>query len=523
MNILPEPLKGLAAIKQFIACKLLPSKTRAGKTDKLPYDLSTRSLFNAHDSSYWMSFDAANTLVNLHGAEYCVGFVFTDEDPYWFIDIDNCLQPDAQWNPIAQSLCTVFKGAAIEISSSGKGLHIFGQGTPPAHSCKNSDFNLEFYHTGRFVALTGLNMIGDINFDGSHLLPWLVDNYFPATAAAVPAQWTNEAVADWRGPRDDNELIQRALKAQSPVSVFSGKASFFDLWTRNEIVLTNSYPDTSGDRVYDESSADAALAQHLAFWTGNNCDRMQRIMLQSALVREKWEREDYLPRTILNACARQTQWFCERPMETINPVLSTGSPQHLAPIVREVVGEVCLGAAKQIELFKGCVYVLDEHKILIPGGDLLKPDQFRAHFGGYSFLLDQANQRSPSRNAWEAFTESQILRMPRAVSTCFRPDLPPAEIVYRDGSSFANLWWPCDTLRVEGDASLFTEHVEKLIPNENDRAILTAYMAAVVQHQGVKFRWAPVLQGTPGNGKSLLNRCLAYAVGHKYCHSPDPA
>jgi hypothetical protein len=45
-------------------------------------------------------------------------------------------------------------------------------------------------------------------------------------------------------------------------------------------------------------------------------------------------------------------------------------------------------------------------------------------------------------------------------------------------------------------------------------------MAACVQHVGVKFQWAPLIQGVEGNGKTLLTRCVAYAVGRRYVHWP---
>ena len=45
-------------------------------------------------------------------------------------------------------------------------------------------------------------------------------------------------------------------------------------------------------------------------------------------------------------------------------------------------------------------------------------------------------------------------------------------------------------------------------------------MAAVVQHQGVKFAWAPLLQGVEGNGKSLMTLCVQAAVGHQYTYIP---
>ncbi|MDO9009133.1 MAG: phage/plasmid primase, P4 family, partial [Thiobacillus sp.] len=93
-------------------------------------------------------------------------------------------------------------------------------------------------------------------------------------------------------------------------AAFEGKASFADLWTANVEALGRTYP--AEGRPYDASSADAALAQCLSFWTGKDCGRIDRLMRQSALNRDKWERADYLPRTILGAVARQEEVLTDR-------------------------------------------------------------------------------------------------------------------------------------------------------------------------------------------------------------------
>ena len=45
-------------------------------------------------------------------------------------------------------------------------------------------------------------------------------------------------------------------------------------------------------------------------------------------------------------------------------------------------------------------------------------------------------------------------------------------------------------------------------------------MAACIQHKGVKFQWAPLIQGAEGNGKTLFSRCVAFAIGERYSHMP---
>jgi hypothetical protein len=509
MQTLPNGLNALVAFKQFVVYKLTPSTTRVGKTDKLPVDYRTGALpaSGSGVESIWCDADTAIEYAAVYGDNYGVGFYFTNNDPFWFLDIDNCLSADGtQWSELAVSLMTTLNGAYLEVSQSGKGLHIIGSGVTPLHACKNTAYGLELYHEGRFVALTGIHASGDARVDMTHMLGWLVDSYFkPSDTVAVA--WTDEPDPEWNGNVDDDELIKRALRSQGAGAAFGKRATFADLWNADVERLAGAFPDEQRD--YDASSADAALAQHLAFWTGKDCERMLRLMQRSALVRDKWNRDDYMQRTILGACARQVEVLQDkRPVGTLEYDTPDGKPR---------VGESFLDGAKQAALFAGCVYVTTAHAVLVEGGMLLKPEQFRVKFGGFSFNMDIGNQRV-SRNAWEAFSESQLFIKPSVDTVCFRPDLPAGAIVYRDGGSAVNTYWEVKTSRIVGDPSPFINHLRKVYPNERDQAILMAFMAAVVQHKGKKFQWTPLLQGVEGNGKTLFTRCVAFAIGDRYTH-----
>ncbi|MFK5915351.1 MAG: DUF5906 domain-containing protein [Woeseiaceae bacterium] len=142
-----------------------------------------------------------------------------------------------------------------------------------------------------------------------------------------------------------------------------------------------------------------------------------------------------------------------------------------------------------------------------------------ATYGGYTFAMDDSGKKE-TRKAWEAFTESQLVRYRKAATTCFRPDLPPGAFVDNEGRNAVNIYVPVQTKRVQGDITLFLIHLCKVLPVESDRAILLAYMASCIQHKGIKFQWAPLLQGVQGNGKSLFTRCVEYAIGSKFTHRP---
>jgi len=516
---LPAALAPLGAYRQFILYKAVPSESRPGKTDKLPIDSRDMRVKSAHDHSIWLDARTAMQRASELGEPYGIGFVFTENDPFWVVDIDGCLTPTG-WAPHAQQVAQLLSGCAMEVSRSGIGMHLIGSGKPPVHGCKNEQLNMEFYHTGRFIALTGISAQGSAAADLSAVLYTLTQTYFPPdSSAGSMGHWSTEwsvrcdAGPDltWSGPPNDDELIQRALKSKSANSVFGVKASFADLWLADPSKLASVFPaDRSGDP-WNASQADSALAQHLAFWTGKDCGRIERLMWQSKLVRDKWGRQDYLPRTILGVVARQVD------------VLKTSGlpapPEATGEAVKQLDSSQYLTQEAQESLFSGCFYITDQHKVLVPGGMILKPDQFRVHYGGRNFTMSAGNDRT-SRDPWEAFTQSQILSHPKVNGSCFRPDLPAAEVVHRNGMSFVNTYIPIDVPRVAGDAGPFLDHIARLLPEELDQKIILSYMAACVQYKGRKFRWAPLLQGVEGNGKTLLTHCVAEAIGRRYVHWP---
>lgn len=507
----------LAAIPQWIVVLLVPRPN--GKIDKIPVHYLTREPVDAHAPTSWTTYEAAAAMAGAWGASYTVGFVLTAADDLFCLDIDGALQPDGTWSPLSQALVAAMTGCMVEVSLSGKGLHVWGRyAGPPPHAKKNIAHGLELYTELRFIAL-GTHQTGTIA-PRCEVLPSLVAQFFPPrdAAAATPSEGPRE---DWRGPTDDDDLLRRALQSRSLGSVFGAKATFADLWEANAEVLAKAYPSTDPTDLYDASSADAALAQHLAFWTGCDVERIERLMRRSALAREKWDaRADYLvDRTIRGACGMQRDVLRDKPME---PLAGATPPPAAAPApagMHVVEGSTFLGPDQQRELFAGCTYVLDLHRVLVPGGMLLKPDQVRARFGGYTFTMDSRNERT-TRNAWEALTESQVLRCPRADTITFKPQLPFGTILEEGGRTLVNTYSRVNVPRKPGGAKPFVSHLAKLFPDERERTLVFYTLCALVQRQGFKAQWALVIQGVEGNGKSMLSRCVARAIGAKHVHWP---
>lgn len=581
MYSLPSCFSELKKYKQFINYKLVPKLN--GKKDKLPVNASGK-LVSAHDPSAWISADDA--LRVCVEQDLGLAFVFTKDDPFFFLDVDDCLTDQNTWSHDAQTLLDITAGAAVEVSQSRRGIHIIGKcSNLPEHSCESKTIKASLFTELRFVALTGISTSGSSSFDCGQTLDPFIAQHWPPNEFDL-TDWTDSPEEGWGGEGlTDDELVAKAVSSTSTAGQFGGSASFASLWGREEDTLSIHFPDDQGVKPYDESQADSSLAQHLAFWTGKNCEHIETLMRQSALARVKYdERPDYLFRTIkravslqkniytkpappdtsvlekFGACklrassdaqrqfaesirceklaqctsedeaiqlAQQTEakLFIENRDKTPTEILSSTKPVEkleASVIVHKptlVSGFQFLAADKQIELFDQCVYVQDVHKIFTPGGVLLNPERFNATYGGYVFQLDDSG-RKETRKPWEAFTESQVVRFPKVSTTCFRPQLSPGSIIDIEGTSAVNTYIPIQTRSIAGDPTPFLNHLEKLLPDSTDREILLSYMAACVQHPGVKFQWAPLIQGMEGNGKTLLTRCVAFAIGEKYTHFP---
>jgi hypothetical protein len=499
------------------------------RTDKIPLDYRTGNPCNAHAPENHTSYDVATSCAAAWGPQFTVGFVITAADDVFCVDIDGALQPDGTWSPLSQSIVAALPGCMVEISQSGRGLHVWGRyPNPPPHTMKNVALHIEAYTELRFIAL-GTGQVGAIA-ERCDAFPAFLAAYFPPRAAAVAGP-SDGPRADWRGPIDDDDLLRRAMQSRSTASVFGTRATFADLFLRDVDVLARAYPG-DGDGGVDWSSADAALAAHLAFWTGADAERMDRLMRRSSLVREKYDRPDYLPRTIANACANQRDVLQDRPAPTspleiserasspsLTPLDAPAAATPAALTMTARPGAQFLDPAAQATLFNGCFYVADQHRVLCPGGRLYKPDQFRAVFGGHTFVMDGRGERT-SRNAFEALTESQVLAAPIVDGTCFMPALPFGHVVHSEGRSRVNTYWPANVRRVQGDPSPFLDHLRRVLPDPRDQQILLYFMANCVQHAGHKAQWFPLLIGVEGNGKSLFSRCVAYAVGQRYSHWP---
>lgn len=513
---LPPSFAPLAAYRRFVTYELIPDPDRPGKTIKRPTDVRTGLFCKVNDPAHQYGYDEAAATGRP------VGFVFNEADGFFFFDVDGALEPAPgggyQWSALAVELGQQLLGCAVEVSQSDTGLHYIGRGTVPKHACKNIGLNLELYTHDRFVALTGKQAGGDASFDATPAITAIAERYFPPSGGGEIAGWSTEPVPEWDGPKTDVELLKAAMASgkKSAAAAFGGQhVSFEDLWTANVEALAARWPSSTGP--FGASEADAALVSHLAYWTGKNCDRIRDLMWQSALVRQKWEDRpvDYLDVTIMKAVSVVTNVATGRPPPAPEIVAASGM------VLREA-GKEFRNASDQLEMFAGCVYIIDENKVWLPtSGAILDKARFDVVFSGHVFAVD-AEGRKPSDSAFDALTKNRIYKPTMADRQCFRPEHAPGSILAEENRLMVNTYIPVQTKRIVGDPSKFLNHLAINFPVPRDRDIVMHYMASMVQNPGHKFQWCPVIQGAEGNGKSLYARAVTFAVGSRYTHLVNP-
>jgi primase-polymerase (primpol)-like protein len=317
-------------LPQWVLWKLEPPREPGGKPGKVPYNAYTGCRASIINPADWTCYEVASAALQ-NGQEPLtgLGFVFTENDPFVFIDLDGCFE-DGNWSNIAaQNIYGILHPhTAIEVSQSRKGVHLIGRvNDKSALAARRSKFNFEFcgpdglthstlvemYLSKRFMALGGVGFdkeIPDVAID-QYIAQWAPEKSSGGETNVGSAGWP-ERHPDWAGPDDNDELLCRGRHMRKSIkAAFGAGASLADLLDNNVDVLAEAYPSQSGSSAVDESAADMALMNHLAFLTGKDGPRMVEIFSGTVRgQREKWQkRADYSDRTAKAAIASCTRVY----------------------------------------------------------------------------------------------------------------------------------------------------------------------------------------------------------------------
>lgn len=225
-------------------------------------------------------------------------------------------------------------------------------------------------------------------------------------------------------------------------------------------------------------------------------------MWLSELTRDKWERDDYLIRTITRAVSLQRIFY-------------TGSKKSALPVDTNGVSNPYIKADELEKHFEGLTFVVPENRFHIHGMTRTTSiEGINGKYGGHIYEMDPWSNAKTTRKATEAILFNTVFKFPNASNTTFDPSLP-----HGLNGDAVNLFKPPEIPICDGDVTRFTNHISKLFPEPYDQKIIISFLAYIIQNIGEKIRWCPVIIGTPGNGKSTISVIIESILGYEYCHT----
>jgi putative DNA primase/helicase len=261
-------------LKQRPQWVLWKKEVRNGKTTKIPYQASGMKASPTNPNT-WTSFEEVCKVYG-KGLYSGIGYVFSADDPYTGVDLDECIV-NGQLTDEASCIIELLN-SYTEYSQSKKGVHVILKAQKPGS--RNRKGTCEIYDRERFFV-----MIGD------HLkeTPRTIESRQMELNALYDRMFKQEKRAAISLMSDD-EILERAQTAKS-----GGK--FSALYNGDIRAYAN-----------DRSAADLALCSMLAFWT-KDPHQIDQLFRRSGLMRDKWERLDYRERTIQKTLESVTEQY----------------------------------------------------------------------------------------------------------------------------------------------------------------------------------------------------------------------
>lgn len=267
---IPDELKLYA---QFIVWRY--ETPYGSKPTKVPYNPKNGFTASVSDRNSWASFDEAVIAHSKSNGRYDgIGFVFTDNDPFCGIDLDDPNGDDATFK--RQLAIFDYLPSYAEYSPSGKGVHIIAKATVPVGRKRSL---VEIYSTGRYFTMTG-NVMRDMPVN--EIQTEVMSVWDQMGIAAEPHHFLGDAFQ-----KQDDEAVYKA----------ASEAKNGDLFVRLWKGDWSGYPSNSDGS--GSSEADFALIDILAYYSKNRM-QIQRMFETSALgKRDKYAKASFNRRATL--------------------------------------------------------------------------------------------------------------------------------------------------------------------------------------------------------------------------------
>ena len=249
----------LREYKQWLWFKKIRKQGLKGKEKilKLPVSSITFKSDDWNNKEQWADFETAVNNIESSGCDG-LSFVLSRDDPFVCIDLDNVD------NKKLEMFINDFNDTYIEVSQSGRGLHIFVKGKIEK-SFNNQLEKVEMYQENRCIAMTGnIYKFNDFVANKVLLKQKELDKYYKLFSPKISVR---EVIRKYREAVEcvpDSDTVLETMCRYN---------------TRARALFEGSY--TSGDASKDDFS----LLLFLNSFTHGNVEMMKEIFLKSALNR----------------------------------------------------------------------------------------------------------------------------------------------------------------------------------------------------------------------------------------------
>lgn len=505
-NALP---RGLPACRQYIGFRIVPKDDGSGGTNKRPIDpLTGYGLEGYQAGTGWV--DAATAWSSPHNT-HGIGFVITPG--YLVIDLDGC-RVGNDWSPLAVELCAAFSGAYVDVTPSQRGLRIICRAAMPEdHKCKF--VGGEVYSQRRFVTITGTGARGNAEWEApKSLVAWLIER-FGLAADPMPPAADRDPDAGCLAPADDDELIA-LMVAQNPnatqralVALSDGvaRATMAQKWNMDEAALGRSFPAVgrTDGLPFDHSAVDLAVMSDLAYWTGHDTERMERLFRRWPGFRE-WrysrKRGDLMERA-LRKSLNNRRFYGDHLAKAVGVVATEN---------REAIpGDFLAYLPKNIYYHRPSGEFWPAQSV----DNTVPPVPVGHNSGGMPLTI------KASKFIAQHHYINQVSWWPGMPEIIHDYVIRNGELLLRPGVRVLNLYeHPAPPAGNAHDCRPWLDHIAKLYPN--DWGTIIRWMAFVAQNPAVKVNWAIVLGGAMRIGKDTVLAPLKRAVGAVNYQTVDP-
>lgn len=173
---------------------------------------------------------------------------------------------------------------------------------------------------------------------------------------------------------------------------------------------------------------------------------------------------------------------------------------------------------------RGITYVAAGHEFYHRIADRsLSPESLDACYNAFLMDSDPAANGKPIMTARDYLLN--VAKIPRVDAKRYDPANPDVTFIVEGKKRFINTYIPSYPDPVAADATecgdIFMEHIANLLEKEEHQQTLLDWLCYHVQFPGKKIRWAVLLQGAQGCGKTFLVDAMSEVLGKNNVNATD--